>query len=87
MSIFYFIVESPHCLSFVYHKLDTRPWYYQWFHNGRLNMGRLYVRSRTHLKMKNGGPVLFNTNFGGLEDKWYKAKMTVPAKIRHVSNK
>ena len=87
MSMFYFVVESPHCLSFAYHKLDRAPWKDSWYRNGKYNMGKLYVLSRTHLNMKLGGPKLFDTGFGSEGDKWHQAKITIPSKSRHVSRK
>ena len=85
--MFYFVVESPHCLSFVYHKLDSAPWMYSWFYNGKYNMGNLYVVSRYQVNIKIGGPILFETGFGSEGDKWHQKRITIPSKSRHVSRK
>jgi len=87
MSIFYFIVDFPHCLSFVYHKLDTKPWLYPWFHQGSYNMGKITVRGRPIVGFSHVGTVLYNTGYGGLEDKWYPERVTIPARTRQVSRK
>jgi len=87
MSISYFIVDYPHCLSFVYHKLDRKPHMYQYYHKGFYNMGKLKIRARPNPGFSDVGTVLFDTGFGSEGDKWHPQNVTIPGRTRQVIRK